>query len=216
MALPDPIRDRVIKREAKMSGGEPRYTVLSKTGKIEIRQYDSRLIAQTTVSGVRESAINDGFSILAAFIFGKNVSAGKIAMTAPVTQTPRSEKIAMAPPVTQTPRGEKIAMAAPVTQRMMKDSWLVQFAMPDKYTFETLPRPFDDRITIVQEEPRKMAVIRFSGIARTRKLKEKENELQEYLSVQKLKSKGEAVYAFYNSPFSLPPLRRNEVMFEIE
>jgi len=184
-----------------MRVGEPRYAVLSKTGKIEIRQYESRLIAQTVVSGFRESAFNQGFSILADFIFGKNTSAGKIAMTAPVTQTPRSETI---------------AMTAPVTQRMVKDSWLVQFAMPDAYTLETLPRPFDDRIAIIQEVPRKMAVIRFSGIAGTKKSQEKISELSAFLAAQKLKSKGEAIYAFYNSPFSLPPLRRNEIMFEIE
>ena len=73
----------------------PPYTVLKQFEQAELRQYAPQLVAEVTVEGERNEAINAGFRILAGYIFGANDSADKVAMTTPVTQTPAAEKIAM-------------------------------------------------------------------------------------------------------------------------
>jgi hypothetical protein len=179
---------------------QPKYSVLQSSGNIEIRQYEPKLVAETVVSGERRQAADSAFAILGEYIFGQNTSATAIAMTAPVTQSQQSEKIAMTAPVTQT--GNQTA-------------WAVQFAMPSKYTTATLPRPKNPRITIKQVPGAKVAAIRFSGFAEPNQLRENEAKLRSYLSQQGIEPTGEATYAFYDGPFTLPMFRRNEVMLEL-
>ena len=80
------------------SGTErPPHAVIERLGPIEIRRYEARLAAETVVEGPEEEARSAGFRKLAAYIFGANRPAAKIAMTAPVEQ----QRIAMTAPVEQ-------------------------------------------------------------------------------------------------------------------
>ncbi len=71
---------------------QSKYQVVEKHDNIEIRDYAPMVVAETEVSGERDKAISEGFRTIAAYIFGDNTSAKKVAMTAPVTQQ-GSEKI---------------------------------------------------------------------------------------------------------------------------
>ncbi|MBN8649776.1 MAG: heme-binding protein [Caulobacterales bacterium] len=83
-----------------MAIAEPIYFVEHKLGAFEIRNYSPYLVAEVSVSGTRDAAINKGFRILASYIFGENHNKSKIAMTAPVSQTENTrQKIAMTAPV---------------------------------------------------------------------------------------------------------------------
>ena len=62
---------------------QPTYEVLRKQDSKEIRKYQSYSVAKATVEGNVEEAQNRGFKILAGYIFGKNKSKKKMAMTAP-------------------------------------------------------------------------------------------------------------------------------------
>jgi SOUL heme-binding protein len=179
----------------------PQYTVLKQFEQAEVRQYAPQLVAEVTVEGERDEAINAGFRLLAGYIFGENESAGKVAMTTPVTQTPASEKIAMTTPVTQAKAGQ---------------AWLVRFGMPKQYTLETLPKPKDARIRCVITPPSKRAAVRFSSFAGDTTIAEQTTRLEALISQQKLKRVGEPVIAFYDSPFTLPWNRRNEISIEVE
>ncbi len=75
-----------------MASDEPAYSVELKDGDFEIRRYAPLLAAEVTVTGERSAAINQGFRLLADFIFGNNTARKKIDMTAPVTQQP-SERL---------------------------------------------------------------------------------------------------------------------------
>ena len=90
----------VISAEA-LALESPQYTVVYEDERVEYRQYESHLVAETVVeksSGYR-SASNEGFMRLFRYITGNNSSQSKIEMTAPVQQTPASEEIAMTAPV---------------------------------------------------------------------------------------------------------------------
>ncbi len=95
----------------------PEYTVESKDGDIEIRNYEDFIMAQVDVEADYDSALTKGFRILAGYIFGANHKKTNLPMTAPVTGTnlSKSEKIPMTVPVTAEDESEKIDMTAPVS-----------------------------------------------------------------------------------------------------
>ena len=181
---------------------EPEYTVVAQYGDFELRQYAPYLIAEVDVDGEFDEAGNNGFRILAGYIFGDNQSSEKMAMTAPVESTRRGQ-------------GEEMAMTAPVTTTTAGEQTTYTFVMERKYSMETLPVPNDERIRIREVPERTMAVRRYSGRWTEEKYQQNETALREALSAQGIQIISEPILARYNSPFSLPVLRRNEVMFEI-
>ncbi|MBD1864967.1 heme-binding protein [Trichocoleus desertorum] len=185
---------------------EPKYTVLQSYGDIEIRQYEPKIVAETVVKAERGKANNDAFGILAGYIFGQNLS---------VTQPQKSEKLAMTAPVMQQAAGSAIAMTTSVTQASDQNTWAVQFFMPSTYSMATLPKPKDERVTVKELPGTKVVAIRFSGNAGDNQLQEQEAKLRDFLIQQGIEAQGTATYAFYDSPFTLPMLKRNEVMIEI-
>lgn len=178
---------------------QPKYTLIHKERLIEVREYPAIIVAESTVNGPRTEAIREGFRRIADYIFGNNISSQKVAMTAPVTQQP----------------GEKIAMTAPVTQQSEGDKWLVRFIMPAKETMETLPKPANPAVHLKAVSKKRFAVIRFSGIAGQDSIDRYTSELQTYLNEKNISPLSAPVYAFYNPPWTLPFLRRNEIMIEI-
>ena len=178
---------------------QPKYTVLESEGEIEVRQYEPMIVAEVEVRGERMKALNQGFRLIADYIFGNNLSAKKVAMTAPVTQE----------------TGEKIAMTAPVTQDGKGDSWKVRFVMPADYTLETLPKPKNQDIRLIAVPARKAVVIRFSGYNTERNINSHRETLMKYIVDRHLSVVGAPTTAFYNPPWTLPFLRRNEIMFEL-
>ena len=184
---------------------EPSWQSVRQDGVIEIRDYDPMIVAEVTTTGERYAAINEGFKILAGYIFGGNTAQTKIAMTTPVTQE------------SGTAHGEKIAMTAPVTQEPSADpnTWRVRFVMPPTFTVATLPVPKDSRILFLEIPAYRMAVIRFSGFNTDSNLGEHQKILMDWLATNNLKPQGAPVYAFYNPPWTLPFLKRNEVMVRI-
>lgn len=178
---------------------QARYNVVKSSSSIEIRDYDPKIIAQTKVAGERKEAINQGFRLIADYIFGNNTSAQKVAMTAPVIQQ----------------ESEKIAMTAPVMQTGDDNNWSVAFVMPDEYTIETLPKPNNNLVKLIEVPGKRFAAIRFSGLAGEESLKARTDELNAYIKSQNLNPISAPAYAFYNPPWTLPFMRRNEVMIEI-
>lgn len=175
------------------------YMVIEKQGNLEIRDYSPMIVAEAEASGERKMAINQGFRIIADYIFGNNISSQNVAMTAPVTQQ----------------QSEKIAMTAPVTQQGDGDHWKVRFIMPAEQTLQTLPKPNNDSVTLKEIPSKRFAVIRFSGMAGSESLKSHTEELNSFLRTKSLAALSTPTYAFYNPPWTLPFLRRNEVMVEI-
>lgn len=182
---------------------EPAYTVVQTSDVFEVRQYAPYLVAEVVVPGPASEAGNQGFSLLGGYIFGKNKGERKLEMTAPVTQTPVA-----APPV-------KLEMTAPVTQAVTPGGFLVQFVMPKGYTLATLPVPLDERVKLREVPGNRVAVIRFSGSWSQSTYEEQLQKLRTALAAAGLATTGEPVSSRYNSPFSLPFLRRNEIWLSL-
>lgn len=178
---------------------QAKYTVTEAHGSIELRDYAPMIIAEVEVSGERKEAIKQGFRMVADYIFGNNKSNSKVAMTAPVVQE----------------KSEKIDMTAPVLQQTKGDNWKVYFVMPSSYTIETLPKPNNPLVKLKEIYGKRFAVIRFSGISGEENLRKNTKKLQKFIADNGLKSQSAPIYAFFNPPWTLPFLRRNEVMIEI-
>jgi hypothetical protein len=192
----------LITGENAMSLETPNYTVLYKDGDIEYRQYEPYLVSETVIQSTDDynDAGNEGFRRLFKYITGSNEGQAKIAMTAPVAQTPRSEKI---------------AMTAPVQQGESAEGWRVAFMLPTEYTLDTAPVPTDERVQIKAMPGRLMAVLRYSGRWTESNFSNKQSALWDAIDGESIDKLGEFQSAFYNPPYTLPFMRRNEVMVEV-
>ena len=199
-----------------MATPEPSYTLLEQLDDFELRNYAPKIIAQTTVSGDYDAASRKGFKILANYIFGNNSvsskddakNSAKISMTAPVIMKPSNE-------ISDDKANDtsaKISMTAPVSMQKNEGNWQVSFVMPDNYTMATIPKPNNSAITLIEIPEVRYAVIKFSGLAGEKKVAEKTSELQQWMLTKKLTPITTPELARYNPPWTLPFMRRNEVM----
>ena len=183
---------------------EPHYIRRPLTDRVEIRQYGSRIAAETTVTGEKQKALNAGFRRLAGYIFGGNHRDTEIAMTAPVSQSARKadqEQIAMTAPVSQTGNAD--------------DGWTVRFFMPSKWSMETLPRPDDENVRLDSVPPQTVAVLSFTGDRSASAVAARSEELRTTLRDNGIEPTGETTAWFYDPPWTLPFRRRNEVVVSI-
>ena len=204
---------------AAMAIEEPAFEVIVKSGEFEIRQYRPFIVAEAMVDGEMNAASSAGFRLIADYIFGNNQSvrgvadkaAEKIAMTAPVTMEPvaAAEKIAMTAPVTMEPQGSGTGGTMKATR------WRVHFVMPSQYSMATLPKPNNPAVMLRQVPGKRYAVLAFSGLAGEKKVQQKTDELFAWLNSKNLKPLAVPQLARYDPPWTLPSLRRNEILGEI-
>ena len=195
---------------AVMAIEEPQYEVLLKEGDFELRVYKPMLIAEVLVEGSMREASNRGFRLVADYIFGNNEDpvkkqAQKINMTAPVTIEPNLS--------------ESISMTVPVT--IQQDSsnflkWKLFFVMPKEYTLDTIPKPKNGQVSLVQLPKQYLAVSRFSGWVSQEKFELKTLELMKWISSKSYRPVQQAQLSRYNPPWTLPFLRRNEVWVKLD
>lgn len=181
----------------------PRYQIINKDNKFEIREYDEYIVAQVELDGDFSSALQKGFRILANYIFGGNTSKSNIDMTIPVTQ--------------QVTSGEKIEMTAPVTSSNIEEDkkYIIAFTMPSKYTLENLPEPSNKSIFFRKVTKHKVAALRFSGNLNSKLASRKVKELETWMNKNSHSTKSSFIFAQYNPPWIPGILRRNEVLVNI-
>ena len=176
-----------------MSYEEPEYSIVRKTDVYEIRQYKQRTVAEVTY-GEEDS----GFRVLFDYISGANKGSKEVEMTIPVTQS------------------KEIDMTAPVTQSMTDGKMSMRFFLPMQYSKLNAPEPNDERVRIIDLPAEYFAVISYSGFASDGNFEEHYTELKAALDKDGMIIKGPPIKATYNSPFTLPFLRRNEAMYPLE
>ncbi len=160
---------------------EPEYNVLKRHKNIEIRQYQGFSLVSANVSGDKQTALKLGFRRLAAYIFGRNA------------------------------KHQRMDMTVPVMLESIDTAWRVSFMLPRAYSFSTLPKPDDKTLYLSQLKKQTLAVIRFSGRASSNHFIEKRMILEAFLTKNHCVNQDRVVYAYFNPPWTLPFLRRNEV-----
>lgn len=181
---------------------EPPFTVLERADGYEVREYSAYVVAQVSRTGGWSDALNGGFAILFDYISGNNISQESIAMTRPVG-------------IEAEPDSERIAMTAPVLTQEKGDAFLVSFIMPVSYSFDTLPRPNNPEVRIVQVPTSVVAVRVFSGRMNSNRVVLEEEILRELLARDKRVTVSASRIAQYNPPWTPPFMRRNEVQIPI-
>lgn len=166
---------------------QPEYRVVTTGSNYEIRDYDSYLVAETTVSGGFESTGNVAFGRLAGFIFGRNTDNRKMSMTVPVTHLPRPD-----------------------------GNHRYRFVMERAYTEETLPRPVDESVSVVRVPGGLVAAARYRGGRGEARFRRAANELLTALARDGVEVVGQPEAAVYDGPFVPAPIRRNEVLVAVE
>jgi hypothetical protein len=179
---------------------EPAYEVVDRLGSVEVRRYGSRFAAQTRVEGAGDEAMNRAFFILAGYIFGGNKRKQDIAMTAPVAME-SSQKLAMTAPVAMEGDG-----AQGLTMR---------FFLPADITPDNAPEPNDQRVKLVTVPEETLAALRFTGGWSEASIDARKQELLAALKGSRWKQHGAPFTQFYDPPFTIPFLRRNEVAVRV-
>lgn len=180
---------------------EPHYSVIGHVRAIEIRRYEPRIAAETTIKGSALHARDQGFRRLAGYIFGGNRTRTKIAMTAPVAQA----------------ASESIAMTAPVAQsQATPGAWTIRFFMPEGYTIDTLPVPNDPKVRLVRVPAEDYAVLRFSGMPNPAAVAREQARLLGALETSPWTTIGRPTAWFYDPPWTIPFLRRNEAAIRVQ
>ncbi len=112
-------------------------------------------------------------------------------------------------------KNEEIKMTTPVTEMERKGNMTMQFYLPLKYSENNVPIPSRSDVEIVNIEGGYFAVIRYSGRSSDKNFLKHKDILENELKKDDVSILGPPIKATYNGPFTLPMLRRNEVMFEI-
>ena len=171
-----------------MSLETPKYKLLEKESNFEIREYSQFIIAKTNVENDYELATSTGFRRIANYIFGGNNKNIQIPMTAPVISTSPS---------------------------ILPESYEVMFFMPSSYSINTLPKPNLDSVKIQNKNLEKVGVIKFGGWATKKKCFMYHQKLEKWLNMKSIKFDSIFMVAQYNSPWALPPFRKNEIFVKI-
>ena len=110
---------------------------------------------------------------------------------------------------------EEIKMTIPVTQMENKGNMTMQFYLPSKFNKDNVPYPSSSDVKIVNIDGGYYAVIRYSGRASNKNFIKHKEILKNELKKDNISISGSAIKASYNSPFTLPMLKRNEAMFKV-
>ena len=110
---------------------------------------------------------------------------------------------------------EEIKMTTPVTEMERKGNMTMQFYLPLKFDKNNVPIPSRPDVEIVNIVGGYFAVIRYSGRSSDKNFMKHKEILENELKKDDISILGPPIKATYNGPFTLPMLRRNEVMFEV-
>lgn len=176
----------------------PAYTVIDEIGPVTIRHYDARLAADTVVDEGVEDARNTGFKRLAGYIFGDNTADTHIAMTAPVAQSSR-----------------RLEKTGPTDVQAEDSGWRIRFFLPSHLSLASAPRPTDDRITLREVPATNYAVLKFTGSRDEDAVDAHIATLRQTIEPSAWQANAAPVAWFYDPPWTLPFLRRNEVAIPV-
>lgn len=176
---------------------EPRYEVIDHlSDRVEIRRYGPRVAVEVQLASADEAERSRAFQLLFRYIAGANrmqASGGNtMAMTTPVEVRDR----------------ELVAMTVPVETVDSRDTGHMRFFLPSKYGLDSAPKPENPAVRLAKVPEETIATLRFSGSPTY--VAKRKAELVKKLAGTNWQPTSAPYTLFYDAPFTLPFLRRNE------
>lgn len=162
-----------------------RYDVVENFEGVEMRDYPAHVAIEITIRGNRKSTVNTGYRVLGEYLAGKNDKAQKIEMVMPICQF-----------------GEA-------------DLWKLYLSLPLEYKLDSVPKPLVSQIKLIDVHKKRFIVTKLGTMASDENISEANQALMDYVFPNNLKITSQPIIAFYNPPWSLPFVRRNELMIEV-
>ncbi len=200
---------------------EPKFNLIKKQDKFEIREYEQGFVfAEVIKKNNRKSALYESFVILSEYIFTKHEFVKtcqndlikeykSISMTAPVIQYMYNQE-----------NNQENQEINDLSIENNDQTWGVRFIMPSEFNInpKALPTPKTTEINIIdQTGSQKFLCLLFNGNANNQVILEKIYELKNFIKINSIKTKNNNIYiSFYNPPWTIPSLKRNELWIEIE
>lgn len=170
----------------------PAYEVLATLADdLEVRQYGPRLAVET------DNDSDKAFRRLFRYITGANQGEREIAMTVPV----------------ETAKPAEIAMTVPVETASERH---MRFFLPADFTLDTAPEPTDPAVRLVMVPEQTFGVLSYSGFGFDGTVANRKAELVERLAGTDWQAQTAPVAYFYDPPWTIPFLRRNEVLVDVQ
>lgn len=169
------------------------FEILKEFDGFELRRYPDYVLAEVEIRGDFVTSGNSAFQPLLRYITGANAKQLQMQMTAPVLQTETEP-----------------------------DRHLVSFVLPNGITGATAPMPIDEKVRVVPVAGHLAVARKFTGSWNFDRFLKESDALstiaEDAISKGQLSGKllGEPYFARYNSPFSLPIFRHNEVLMGFE
>ena len=110
---------------------------------------------------------------------------------------------------------QKIAMTTPVITTTENGSSAMSFVVPAEVAKAGAPNANNPDIKVAERSAGRFAVYRYSGRWTEANESAAREKLEGWLKMQGLKTEGSMEKASYDPPFTLPALRRNEVMVRV-
>ena len=162
------------------------YQVIETDGAFEMRHYERLVLASTDTTDGMDS-VSAPFYKLFKYFSGKNGKTQKIAMTAPVFMDQSGQ-----------------------TTKAMS------FVLPEGFSLATAPPPSDPAVKLTELSDYTVVAMSFTGFLNQKSISTHRNLLQNWIADRGLKIIGKAKAAGYNPPFTLPFLRRNEILIPVK
>ena len=112
-------------------------------------------------------------------------------------------------------KNQEIKMTVPVTQEIKNGNMTMQFYLPLKFNKDNVPKPSSSDVKILTIEGGYYAVTEYSGRSSDKNFLKNKEILEKLLKQDNITILSPPIRASYNSPFTLPMLKRNEVMYRI-
>lgn len=110
---------------------------------------------------------------------------------------------------------QKIAMTAPVLVQHSGEERGMSFVVPREVATNKVPAPKASDVAVEQMPASRFAVLTYSGRRTDRNEAEALQKLRAWMRGRNLEQEGEPFFAYYDPPWTLPFLRRNEVMLRV-
>ena len=163
------------------------FRLIRAYGDFELREYNPCVLAEVRVSAHYSTASSAAFGSLFSYISKGNKTAQKIAMTAPVIATQRTDK-------------------------SQEDEWFVSFVMPSGSNIGHLPNPNDPNVVLRDLDSETCIALSFRGKATAALSEKKIQHLRSAAAKENISLSAETRICRFDPPFKPGFLQYNEIV----